>query len=148
MEAVRHQLQNLAAGGLFVAIDFDIGAARTEPAVALASEALDWVVRAFRAAGASPMIGARLGPILAQAGLADVTTFGVQNYLPPDSRSGAVLLAGIVRSLAEAIQRATAWRLSSSLVSTPSNSASPTKCIANSPCFSRRPSWVRGGRQH
>ena len=48
-------------GGLFVAIDFDIGAARTEPPVALASEALDWVIRAFRAAGASPMIGARLG---------------------------------------------------------------------------------------
>jgi SAM-dependent methyltransferase len=101
--AVRHQMQNLAAGGLFVAIDFDMGSARTEPAVALAAEALDWVVRAFKAAGASPMIGARLGPILAEAGLAEVTTFGIQGYLPPDSRSGAVLLTGVVRSLADVI---------------------------------------------
>jgi ubiquinone/menaquinone biosynthesis C-methylase UbiE len=101
--AVRHQVQNLGAGGLFVAIDFDIGATRAEPPVGLVDGALDWVVRAFSAAGASPTIGARLGPILAQAGLDDVTTFGVQGYLPPHDPSGPALLAGIVRSLAGAI---------------------------------------------
>jgi hypothetical protein len=39
------------------------------------------------------MIGARLGPILRQAGLGEVTTFGVQNYLPPGDPSAAALLA-------------------------------------------------------
>ena len=32
-----------------------------------------------------------------------MTTFGVQDYLPPHSRAGAALLAGIVRSLADVI---------------------------------------------
>lgn len=98
--AVRHHARDLRAGGLFVAIDFDIGGARTEPAVGLASEALDWVRRAFSASGAAPTIGARLGPILEQAGLSDVTTFGVQGYLPPHDPRGAGLLAGVVRRLA------------------------------------------------
>ena len=103
--AVRHHVENLAAGGLFVAIDFDIGAARAEPPVHLAADALDWVVRAFSAAGASPMIGARLGPILEEAGLDDVKTFGVQDYLPSHNPAGAALLGGVVRSLAGEITR-------------------------------------------
>src|SRR5580704_11030519 len=78
--AVRHHAENLRAGGLFVAIDFDIGGARAEPRVGLVDDAFDWVMRAFSAAGASPKIGARLGPILEQAGLDDVKTFGVQDY--------------------------------------------------------------------
>jgi len=101
--AVRHHVRDLRAGGLFVAIDFDIGGARTEPAVGLADAALDWVMRAFAASGAAPTIGARLGPLLEQAGLVDVTTFGVQGYLPPNDPRGAALLAGVVRSLAGAI---------------------------------------------
>jgi ubiquinone/menaquinone biosynthesis C-methylase UbiE len=103
--AVRHHVENLVAGGLFVAVDFDIGGARAVPPVGLAKDALDWVVRAFSAAGASPMIGARLGPILGQAGVKDVKTFGVQHYLPADDPAGAALLAGVVRSLADVITR-------------------------------------------
>jgi SAM-dependent methyltransferase len=105
VEAVRHQLQNLVAGGLFVALDFDIGASRTEPAVGLAADALDWIMRAFTAAGASPRIGARLGPILSQAGLDEVTTFGVQSYLPAHDPTAPALLAGVVRSLADVMIR-------------------------------------------
>ena len=101
--AVRHHLQHLRAGGLFVAIDFDIGASRTDPAVSLADDALGWVIRAFEAAGASPTIGARLAPILSAAGLRDVTTFGIQNYLGPGNPVGPALLAGVVRSLGDAI---------------------------------------------
>ena len=100
---VRHHLANLRPGGLFVAIDFDIGSSRSEPPLPLVHQCLDWVVRAFSAAGASPMIGARLGVILDEAGLEDVKTFGVQPYLHPRDRAGAVLLAGVVRSLAGAI---------------------------------------------
>jgi ubiquinone/menaquinone biosynthesis C-methylase UbiE len=101
--AVRHHAENLRAGGLFVAIDFDVGGARAEPRVRLVDDAVDWIIRAFSAAGASPRIGARLGPILEQAGLDDVKTFGVQDYLRPDDPTGAALLAGVVRSLAGVI---------------------------------------------
>ena len=100
---VRHHAQNLRPGGRFMAIDFNLGGARTQPAVPLAHEILGWVTRAFEAAGASPSIGARLGPILAQAGLLEVTTFGVQGYLQPGDPMAARLLAGVARSLAGAI---------------------------------------------
>jgi ubiquinone/menaquinone biosynthesis C-methylase UbiE len=100
---VRHHAQNLRAGGVFVAIDFDLGAARTEPPVPLAHELLGWVMQAFSAAGASPRIGARLGTILTQAGLRDVATFGIQGYLQPGDPMAPRLLGGIVRSLSGAI---------------------------------------------
>jgi ubiquinone/menaquinone biosynthesis C-methylase UbiE len=45
---VRHQLLNLRPGGLFVAIDFDIGACRAEPAVPIVTEA-----RRFTSPGSS-----------------------------------------------------------------------------------------------
>jgi SAM-dependent methyltransferase len=103
VQVVRHHGANLRQNGRFVAIDFDIGGSRSEPRVALVEEVGRWIVRAFAAAGASPMIGARLGAMLQDAGLTDVTTFGIQGYLPPGSPAGPALLAGVVRSLADAI---------------------------------------------
>ena len=100
---VRHHLQNLRPGGLFVAVDFDLGGSRAEPPVAIVDTALRWVHDAFRAAGAWPRVGARLGTILEDAQLTRVTTFGVQAYLSPRDPSGPRLLAGVVRSLAPAI---------------------------------------------
>lgn len=100
---VRHHARNLRPGGRFMAIDFDLGGARTVPAVPLADVILGWVTRAFEAAGASPFIGARLGPILTQAGLREVTMFGVQGYLQPGDPMAARLVAGVARSLAGAI---------------------------------------------
>jgi ubiquinone/menaquinone biosynthesis C-methylase UbiE len=97
---VRHHLQNLRPGGTFVAIDFDIGRARAEPSVPIVNDAIGWVEAAFRAAGARPHIGARLGTILEQQNLQRVTTFGVQAYWSPRDPSGPALLAGVVRSLA------------------------------------------------
>ena len=101
--AVRHQLRHLRAEGTFLAVDFDIGSARAEPIVPLVAEAIGWVMQAFEAAGASPRIGARLGPILTQAGLNGVTTFGVQGYLRPGDPTAAQVLVGVVRSLSGAI---------------------------------------------
>jgi SAM-dependent methyltransferase len=100
---VAHHLQNLRPGGEFVAIDFDLGGSRAEPAVPIVDDALRWVQEAFRAVGAWPRIGAKLGPILETGGLSRVSSFGIQAYLPSRDPSGAALLAGIVRSLAEAI---------------------------------------------
>src|SRR5262249_11288897 len=101
----RHHLQNVRVGGLFVAVDFDIGGARAEPPVSLVTDVLSWIDRAFGVAGAWPRVGARLGPLLAQAGVADPTTFGIQSYLPPGDPVGPALLAGVVRSLADVITR-------------------------------------------
>jgi ubiquinone/menaquinone biosynthesis C-methylase UbiE len=102
---VRHHLHNLRPGGVFVAIDFDIGAARAEPPVPVISETGRRIEAAFRAAGAWPRIGARLGTILEGAGLSGVATFGIQAYLPPRDPSGPALFAGVTRSLAPAIIR-------------------------------------------
>jgi SAM-dependent methyltransferase len=103
--AVRHQLRHLRSGGVFVAVDFDLGGARTEPPVRLLDDVLDWVTRAFAAAGASPHIGARLGPILAEAGLREVKTMGVQGYLQPGDRTAAQLVGAVTRSMGAAIVR-------------------------------------------
>jgi SAM-dependent methyltransferase len=100
---VRHHIQNLREGGRFVALDFDIGGARSEPPVPILADALRWIVEAFTAAGASPRIGSRLAVILEQAGLRNVATHGVQAYLQPHDPSGAALVAGVVRSLAPVI---------------------------------------------
>ena len=103
--AVRQQLDNLRHGGLFIALDFDIGAGRAEPPVDLVTKVSGWIERAFSASGAWPRIGCRLGPILTQAGLTEVTTLGVQRYVPSDDPTGAALLAGVARSMADAITR-------------------------------------------
>ena len=103
IQVVRHHIQNLRSGALFVAVDFDLGAARSEPRVQLADDALGWVIQAFTVAGASPRIGARLAMILREAGLQNVSTFGVQAYVPPQDPAAAALLAGVVRSLSPVI---------------------------------------------
>jgi SAM-dependent methyltransferase len=100
---VRHHVAALRSGGQFIAIDFDIGSARSEPSIPLLTEAVEWISAAFRAAGASPNVGARLGVILEDAGLNGVTTFGVQGYIPPRSPAGPALVAGVIRSLLETI---------------------------------------------
>jgi hypothetical protein len=86
-----------------LALDFDLGAVRTEPAVPLVTEAMGWVNAAFRHAGAHPEIGARLALLLAEAGLADVQGFGVQGYIAPGDPRGPALLGGVVRTLAPKI---------------------------------------------
>ena len=100
---LKHQLAALRPGGLLLALDFDLGACRAEPAVPLAAEALGWVNAAFRGAGASPTIGTKLALLLSEAGLVDVQTFGIQGYLAPDDPRGPALLSGVVRTLAPQI---------------------------------------------
>jgi len=96
---LRHHATALRAGGLLVALDFDLGAARAEPPFPLVSEALAWVMGAFGRAGAKPAIGTRLAPMLTEAGLIDVQGFGVQGYSSPDDPRGPALLSGVVRTL-------------------------------------------------
>jgi len=103
VSVLRHHAASLRPGGMVLALDFDLGACRTEPALPLATEALGWVDSAFRSAGANPIIGARLALLLAEAGLAEVQGFGIQGYLAPGHPAGPALLAGVVRTLAPQI---------------------------------------------
>jgi ubiquinone/menaquinone biosynthesis C-methylase UbiE len=96
---VRHHAGALRSGGLMVALDFDAGSARAEPHVPVVFEALEWVSAALRSAGANPMIGTRLALHLAEAGLEDVQSFGVQGYFAPTDPRGVAMLSGVVRSL-------------------------------------------------
>jgi len=100
---LKHQLAALRPGGLLLALDFDLGSARAEPATPIVDEALGWVNAAFRSAGADPTIGTRLSMLLAQAGCGDVQGFGIQGYLAPDDPRGPALLSGVVRTLAPQI---------------------------------------------
>ncbi len=102
-EVLRHHVEALEDGGVMVMIDFDIGSARSQPPVALFDTACDWVIAAFRRAGANPTIGTQLGRLLHDAGLAQVDTFGIQRYLGPDDPVGPGLLASVVKSLAPVI---------------------------------------------
>jgi len=100
LEVLRHHIAGLQPGGLVVGLDFDLGASRSEPPVPIVAEALEWTTAAFLSAGACPTIGARLAPLLAEAGLVDVQSIGVQEYLAPDDPRGARILCGVMRSLA------------------------------------------------
>jgi SAM-dependent methyltransferase len=104
VDVLRHHREvSLRPGGKLVAIDYDSGGVRTEPPVRLLAEIGEWIEAAFRAAGADPHVGARLAPLLREAGFADVSTFGIQGYLEP--APGAALLAGVARSLHDVIVR-------------------------------------------
>ncbi|MGN6167564.1 MAG: methyltransferase domain-containing protein [Solirubrobacteraceae bacterium] len=98
-----HHLSGLAEEGLMLMIDFDVGSARSEPPVPVFETARDWVIEAFKRAGANPLVGTQLGLLLREAGLTDVQTFGIQAYLGPDDAVGPALLAGVVKSLAPVI---------------------------------------------
>ena len=103
VSVIRHHQANLRPGGLFVAIDFDIGGARAEPPVDIVSAVGRWIEAGFRAGGSSPRVGARLGPILDAAGLERVSTFGLQTYFRPGDPTGPAMFSGVVRSLAPTI---------------------------------------------
>jgi SAM-dependent methyltransferase len=101
--ALRHHLAALRPDGRVVALDFDVAAVRSEPPEPLTMHLRELILTAFRRVGADPTIGARLQGVLADAGVADVGGFAVQQYLPPDSPLGPRMVAGVVRTLAPAI---------------------------------------------
>jgi SAM-dependent methyltransferase len=103
LDVLRHHRANLKPGGRFVALDFDSGSARADPPVPLAERVGEWIEAAFRAAGANPHVGARLIPLLREAGYADVAGFGIQGYFPAADPPAAQFLAGLIRTLAPTI---------------------------------------------
>lgn len=102
-EVLRSQHDSLRPGGTMLLVEFDIGAMRAEPEVPLVETVRGWIEAAFRSADADPRIGARAALLLRRTGFADVSTFGVQTYLPPGDPIGPLLCAGVTRSLAPQI---------------------------------------------
>jgi SAM-dependent methyltransferase len=98
-----HREHALRPGGLAVMVDYDLGACRTSPAVPLVDEVLGWIVGGFQDGGADPFVGARLGPILRDAGFADRDALGVQVTFEPDDQRGPAMLAGVVATLRDRI---------------------------------------------
>lgn len=103
VDVVRHHRANLKPGGLMVVLDCDNGAARAEPGIELVRKVNDWIEAAFRAADAQPRIGARLIPLLREAGYTDVTAIGLQGYIAPGDPPGQALFTGVLRTLAPTI---------------------------------------------
>ncbi|NUT40959.1 MAG: methyltransferase domain-containing protein [Thermoactinospora sp.] len=99
---IEHHLRALAPGGIYVAMEYDMVAARSEPACALGSKALGWMVEAFRRGGMDPALGTRLDRVLRKAGL-DPEILGLQVYVSPED--GARSLSGIVSALMPLIER-------------------------------------------
>lgn len=97
---LRHHLEGVRPGGRAVLLDFDVGGVRTAPPVPLVSRLTELVMAAFRAAGADPVVGSRLQPILAACGVEDIGGVATSQYLGPESPVGPALLGGVVRSLA------------------------------------------------
>jgi SAM-dependent methyltransferase len=97
---MRQYLAAVRPGGLMVAIDYDTGAARAEPQVPIVDRMFALVAATLRSAGADPTIGAHLQSMLESAGVADVETLAITQYLPVDSPVGPALLSGVVHSLA------------------------------------------------
>ncbi|MGH9211682.1 MAG: methyltransferase domain-containing protein [Acidimicrobiales bacterium] len=100
---IGHHAASLPAGGIVLAMEYDIPATRAVPHCPATYTATRWVVDAFERAGLDPLLGPRLGAMLRAAGFDHVSTIGIQPYLPPDA--GAGMLAGIVRPLLPLIEQ-------------------------------------------
>ena len=140
-------MQNLRPGGVFVAVDYDMGGARALPEVELYSRVRDWLKAGFEYAHADPFVGMRLPVLFGQAGYDDVGSLGLQAYWPPESRQAAGYVVGVVRAMKEAIvgsgvKPRTRWVLTRSSNGSVMPSALPARCIQ---C---RRSWAGGGGAH
>jgi SAM-dependent methyltransferase len=91
-------------GGQVVVLEFDFTGGRAVPMTALTAQVRDWIAVGFDSVGQPQRLGPQLPRLFAEAGLTDVGVLGAQSYLNP--REAAGFLAGVLRSLAPAIERA------------------------------------------
>jgi ubiquinone/menaquinone biosynthesis C-methylase UbiE len=102
-DVLSHHRTNLRPGGVFVAIDYDMGAVRALPEVELFSRVMGWFRAGFAYAQVDPSVGMRLPVLFGQAGYTDIGSLGLQSYWPPESRQGAEYVVGVLRALKEAV---------------------------------------------
>ena len=104
LATMRRLLGALAPGGVYLAMEYDTGAARSAPPTPLVTRGAELSNAAFVAAGTPQTIGPHLGVLLEEAGAVDVQVLGLQGYAGPDD-PGVQMLAAVVRSLAPAMER-------------------------------------------
>ena len=101
VDVLRHHVRNLRQGGVFVAVDYDMGGrARSRRSSLLRIR--DWLER-LDYAHVNPSIGMRFPVVFEQAGLREVGTLGLQVYWPPGNRHAPSYVVGVVRALKDAI---------------------------------------------
>lgn len=101
---VRHHAASLRPGGVYVAMEYDMPACRSEPSTPLAERARGWFLEAFTRGGMDPSLGLKLDAVLLAAGLATPTVAGLTRAVPGDG-DGSRMLAGIVTTLLPHIVR-------------------------------------------
>jgi len=102
---IRGLAKHLLPGGRFIAMEYDIQAARTIPMTPLVHRMANLISAAFEAAGTPQTLGPRLGQVLADAALQDRHSLGLQVYLTPDDPTGPAMISGVIGSLLPSIER-------------------------------------------
>ncbi len=103
VDVIAHHVRALKPGGVFVAVDYDMGGVRALPPVELLIRVGEWLEAGFKYAHADPYVGMRLPVLFTQAGLQEVGSLGVQPYWPPDHPTAPGIVVGVVRATAHAI---------------------------------------------
>ncbi|KUI22270.1 class I SAM-dependent methyltransferase [Mycobacterium sp. GA-2829] len=102
-DVLAHHISNLRPGGLFVAVDYDMGGWRAVPEVALYSRIRDWLLAGFSQINGNAYMGQLLPTALTEAGFEEVDVLGLQTYWRHDDRIGTAYVAGTVRTMKDAI---------------------------------------------
>lgn len=103
VDVLAHHVGNLRPGGIFVAVDYDMGGVRALPEIELLSRMSEWLAAGFAHAQADPRVGMRFPVLFSQAGLEDVGSLGVQAYWAPENPEGPSYVVGVVRAMKDAI---------------------------------------------
>ncbi len=102
---VRSLLARLLPDGVFVAMEYDLSAARSHPPTPLVRRTMNLVTAAFEAVGASHKLGPHLVDVLSDAGARSVEILGLQSYLGAADSAGPMLICDVLSNLLPAIQR-------------------------------------------
>jgi SAM-dependent methyltransferase len=103
---LRTQATILRAGGLIAPVELDVTTGRSVPPTPLVELVYGWVRAAFEHAGITPALGPSLWSVLVEAGLTPLGILGAQPMFGPSEPTGPALIAGIVRTILQVIERA------------------------------------------
>lgn len=104
-DIVRKFARLVRPGGLVAMMEYEMTAAGSLPHTDLSRRTISWICEAFHRSGLDPSLGARLGSVLREAGLAPMV-LGLQRYLEPDDPAGPRLAAETVRTLLPVLEKA------------------------------------------
>ncbi|MDQ0380386.1 class I SAM-dependent methyltransferase [Amycolatopsis thermophila] len=92
-------------GGVVVSMEYEMSVAGLLPPTPFSERVAFWITESFRRSGLDPGLGARLGTVFAEAGLAGATVLGLQGYSAPGTLTGSRMAAGVLRTLLPVLTR-------------------------------------------